>query len=57
MAGLVPAIHAKTTSNRDTTRMTPLTFIIPHPYGVDARDTRGHDALLIEARQNIESET
>ena len=37
--------------------MTPLTFIIPQPLCVDARDKRGHDARLIEARRNIEAET
>jgi hypothetical protein len=53
MAGLVPAIHAKTTSNRDTKRMTPLTFIIPQPHGVDARDKRGHDEPLAPALDNF----
>ena len=37
--------------------MTPVTFIIPQPHGVDARDKRGHDAQWIEARRNIEAET
>jgi hypothetical protein len=49
MAGLVPAIHAKTNSNSDTKRMTLLTFIIPQPHGVDARDKRGHDAQNVAA--------
>jgi hypothetical protein len=29
--------------------MAPLTFIIPRPHGVDARDKRGHDVRLAPA--------
>jgi hypothetical protein len=55
MAGLVPAIYAKTNSNRDAKRMAPLTLIISQPHGVDARDKRGHDARKIAAPRNIEA--
>jgi hypothetical protein len=53
MAGVVPAIHAKTNNNRDAKRMAPLTFIIPQPSGVDARDERGHDEPLATALNNF----